>query len=96
MVTYQKRVVACAVDKAHCVSMWGQDFRKEFGELAVLRSYINNLQFLAVTACNINKIKSSRAFKYSLFKKVENCFCYSKQKKHLLIKISTKTQFVWI
>ena len=47
---YQKRVVACAVDEAHCVSMWGQDFRKEFGELAVLRSYINNLQFLAVTA----------------------------------------------
>ena len=47
---YQKRVDVCAVDEAHCVSIWGQDFRKDFSELAVLRSYIDNLQFLAVTA----------------------------------------------
>ena len=47
---YQRRVVACVVDEAHCVSTWGQNFRKDFGKLAVLRSYIDNVRFLAVTA----------------------------------------------
>ena len=84
---YQKRVVACAVDEAHCISMWGQDFRKQFGELAVLKSYIDNLQFLAVTSTK----SKARELSITLCSRKLKIVSVSLNRK--IIKISTKTQF---
>lgn len=27
---YQENVVACVIDEAHCVEMWGTEFHKDF------------------------------------------------------------------
>ncbi|MCI0468329.1 MAG: DNA helicase RecQ [Beijerinckiaceae bacterium] len=39
-----------AIDEAHCVSMWGHDFRPEYSGLAQAANAIGNLQLIAVTA----------------------------------------------
>jgi ATP-dependent DNA helicase RecQ len=39
-----------AIDEAHCVSLWGQDFRPEYSDLAQAAQAIGNLQLIAVTA----------------------------------------------
>ena len=44
-------VITIITDEAHCVSQWGEHFRKRFGEVGRLRSYVQTtVPFLATSA----------------------------------------------
>jgi ATP-dependent DNA helicase RecQ len=46
-----------AVDEAHCVSEWGQDFRPSYLRLATLRRVIGNPQTVALTATATPRVR---------------------------------------
>jgi superfamily II DNA helicase RecQ len=48
---FMKNVCMVAIDEAHCVSQWGDGFRKAFGELGRLRSFVpTSVPVLATSA----------------------------------------------
>ena len=54
--TWQARLHLIAVDEAHCISEWGDDFRKDYRQLSELRSILKAL-IMALTATTTGNVK---------------------------------------
>ena len=48
---FTSRVLSVFVDEAHCVSHWGDSFRKKYGTLGTIRAYLpGSTPYIAVSA----------------------------------------------
>ena len=49
--TYKTKLVAVVVDEAHCVKMWGNQFRMAFAQIGCVRSLVpKDVKIMALTA----------------------------------------------
>lgn len=54
----ENQICLLAVDEAHCIGFWGDDFRKEYGQLGYLRQSLKNIPIMAVTATATKRISA--------------------------------------
>lgn len=60
---YKNQLVAIAVDEAHCVKTWGDEFRvslAHIGELRIILSSVNIIALTATATVPIQKILTQR------------------------------------
>jgi len=53
----ERPISLIAIDEAHCVSMWGHDFRPEYRELGALREVFAHVPFHAYTATATGQVR---------------------------------------
>ena len=82
------RVDCLAIDEAHCISMWGHDFRPEYRQLAEFRRNLPNAVCIALTATATPRVRQD--IKTSLNIDAAGEHVASFDRKNLMIRIVSK------
>jgi ATP-dependent DNA helicase RecQ len=66
-----RKIVLFAVDEAHCISLWGHDFRPDYAKLADVRKHLGNPLTLAVTATATQQVQKDIVMSLNLADEME-------------------------
>ena len=82
------RIDRIVVDEAHCISMWGHDFRPEYRKLAELRARYPDVPVMAVTATAIPKVQDDIIARLALI--TPRTFIASFNRPNLIYRVTEK------
>jgi superfamily II DNA helicase RecQ len=55
---FKKRILSVVIDEAHIISHWGNGFRKKYGELGIIRSFLlTSTPIVAVSATLSGRVR---------------------------------------
>lgn len=66
-----RKIKLFVVDEAHCISLWGHDFRPDYSKLQGYRERLNNPPLLALTATATGDVQKDIARQFNLDLKTE-------------------------
>ncbi|KAI0772184.1 P-loop containing nucleoside triphosphate hydrolase protein [Irpex lacteus] len=56
--SFSRRVLSVVVDEAHCISLWGADFRKKYASLGIVRAFLpRQTPIIAMTATLTGRVR---------------------------------------
>jgi ATP-dependent DNA helicase RecQ len=82
------KIAILAIDEAHCISEWGHDFRKEYRQLATVRTMFDGAVCMALTATATPMVRQDILTSLSLQKAGE--FIGSFNRTNLLLQVEAK------
>lgn len=67
----QGKITRFVIDEAHCISMWGNDFRPSYRQLKNIRTYFPNIPIMALTATATPNVQDDivKLLKFRQYKK---------------------------
>lgn len=55
---FSSRVLSIFIDEAHCISHWGDSFRKKYGSIAIVRAFLpKQIPVIAVSATLVPRVR---------------------------------------
>jgi bloom syndrome protein len=80
------------IDEAHCVSMWGSDFRPDYRKLNKLREQYPDVPIMALTATAPPKVRDDILDQLKMDKRVAKVFIQSFNRPNLKFEVRNKTK----
>ena len=80
------------IDEAHCVSMWGADFRPDYRKLGKLRNLYRDVPIMALTATAPPKVRDDILDQLGMSKKSSKIFIQSFNRPNLKFEVRDKSK----
>ena len=88
----EDRIGLIAIDEAHCVSSWGNDFRPDYQKLSCLKEWLPNVPIMALTATATVQVREDIAESLNLGEYYE--FVSSFNRENLFIECKPKISYI--